>query len=198
MFFKISIYIFSLVLYGCAVTKVPTTVYYKDGTIKKGIGFISENKINFANSKDDKTELIEFSLLDKAEFKFDVTPSVYVLMPIKDKDRPMVLEEIIVGQISLYQLQTQGYNASVNNTGGNFGSVGGMGYSYTVNDFYLKRKNENAATHLASSKLFSKNFTKAAKPYFLDCPDLIKKIENKEYKKRNLTEIVKFYNTKCN
>lgn len=43
-----------------------------------------------------------------------------------------------------------------------------------------------------------KSFRKRAIEYFKDCTSLVNKIENKEFVKEDLREIVRFYNTKCN
>jgi len=45
--------------------------------------------------------------------------------------------------------------------------------------------------------LFTKNFKKAASAYFKDCPSLVKKIQSRTFKKRDLEKIVSYYNNKC-
>ena len=52
---------------------------------------------------------------------------------------------------------------------------------------------------LNSSDVLSKSFKKTAAEFFKDCPSIVEKIENKSYKKDDLEEIVKFYNSSdCN
>jgi hypothetical protein len=40
-------------------------------------------------------------------------------------------------------------------------------------------------------------FKKDMSAFFSDCPELVKKIEEKEFKREHLREIVQFYNTQC-
>jgi ribosome-associated translation inhibitor RaiA len=48
-----------------------------------------------------------------------------------------------------------------------------------------------------NSNIF-KSFKKRAMKYFKDCPALVAKLENKEFVKDELQDIVRFYNTSCN
>ena len=43
-----------------------------------------------------------------------------------------------------------------------------------------------------------KNFKKSASIFFEDCPKLVEKISNKEYKLDQLPEIIEFYKVNCN
>jgi hypothetical protein len=43
-----------------------------------------------------------------------------------------------------------------------------------------------------------KSFKKRAKAYFEDCPELVYKIENETFKRKDLVEIAVFYNSNCN
>jgi hypothetical protein len=199
---KIMLCIIFLSLCSCATPKVETTVYFKDGSQKVGLGLIKNNELKFKNDKEAKPEVFNFSLIDKVQMNAGRVLSTYVLMPIKDKENSIVLEEIVAGAVTLYQLQTQGYNPGFAAAGGNFGSAGSIGfaggYSYNINNFYIKREAETAVTHLGSTQLFSKNFSKAASVYFADCPELAAKIEAKDLKKKDLKQIVEFYNNQCN
>ena len=77
------------------------------------------------------------------------------------------------------------------------GAGGPMIQSYNIVDYYVKRSNQQNATHLASNELFSKNFKKAASEFFSDCPLLVEKLQTKEFNKKDIKEIVTFYNENC-
>jgi hypothetical protein len=42
-----------------------------------------------------------------------------------------------------------------------------------------------------------KSFKKRAKAYFEDCPELVYKIENETFKRKDLVKIAAFYNSNC-
>lgn len=44
---------------------------------------------------------------------------------------------------------------------------------------------------------FSKSFKNSMKDFFKDCPELLEKVENKEFTNDNLLEVLNFYNTEC-
>ncbi|MCF6280409.1 MAG: hypothetical protein L3J14_08690 [Flavobacteriaceae bacterium] len=70
--------------------------------------------------------------------------------------------------------------------------------SYTITSYYVSKHDEPLLTYLgAKGSLFSKNFKKAASEYFSDCPKLVWMIKNKELKKRDIVEIVDYYNKNC-
>lgn len=57
--------------------------------------------------------------------------------------------------------------------------------------FYVKRENEEFATDI----IFSFNIR--AKKYFADCKKVIEKIKNKKFTKKNIQDMVFFYNEYC-
>ncbi|ALM08804.1 hypothetical protein SB49_14120 [Sediminicola sp. YIK13] len=191
-----------LILYSCVTPNQATTIYFKDGSQKFGFGLIKGNELIFKKTEKDKPVAYNFSSLDKVEMNPGKASSTYVLMPIKDKGDLVILEEIVVGAVSLYQSTAQSYRSDISNSTGNLGNAGGIGFAggnfYNVNNFYLKREEETVVTHLGSNQLFSKNFGKVASEYFHDCPILLTKIESKEFKKRDLKQLVEYYNNQCN
>ena len=82
-----------------------------------------------------------------------------------------------------------GANGHMNMSNGNY---------YDIKNLYVRRGVSGEITHLGSNQLFSKNFKNAASDYFADCPELVTKIQNKEFKKKHVRDIVKFYNLQCN
>lgn len=79
-------------------------------------------------------------------------------------------------------------------SGGYYNGTTGMwsgGYSYTVEKYVLQKGNGELMRPRALS--FKKDMAK----YFNDCPELVTKIEKKDFRRDDLTEIVDFYNTSC-
>ena len=83
--------------------------------------------------------------------------------------------------------------------GGTNGQMNMMhGNYYDIKNLYVTKGVNGDVTHLGLNQLFSKNFKNAASDYFSDCPELVAKIQNKEYKKKHIRDIVNFYNLQCN
>jgi len=172
---------------------------FKDGTTKTGLGKIVGNKVKFKMNKYDKAIKYSFTLLDSVKIHSNIGQITYVGIKVKGYEEPIVLQPIRRGKVNLYQRVTVGYNPGFVNSGfgGGMGYTG-AGYNYSFNDFYVKKQGEAEAFHLGSNQLFTKNFKEAASDFFKDCPELVKKIEDKEFKKKQLKEIVEFYNNQCN
>ncbi len=69
--------------------------------------------------------------------------------------------------------------------------------TYDIKNLYVLRTGEEKATHLGSNQLFTKNFKTAASVFFKDCTSLVTKIQNKDFKKKHIKEIVQYYNSEC-
>ncbi|QLG44580.1 hypothetical protein [Costertonia aggregata] len=97
----------------------------------------------------------------------------------------------------LYSKYNSGYNSGyigpTFNAGGSV--VSGSGYNFYT--LYLRKNEKPVAVHIGSTQLFSKNFKKATAEFFVDCPKLVEKIENRVFKK-DVHKEVRFYNTRCN
>ncbi len=181
--------------------KNKAVITFKNGTTKSGLGKLIKDGVKFRLNKKSKAKKYDFDNIKKVKIYTINDIETYVKLKIKDKNKPRVLEELAAGNVYLYELSRIGYT---NYGGVGFGGVGGGvgagafgGATYNINNFYVRRQNEKEAYHLGSNQLFTKNFKKAASSYFKDCSSLVAKIQNKELKKRDLREIVEYYNTKC-
>jgi len=79
-------------------------------------------------------------------------------------------------------------------SGGTYNGTTGMytaGTSYSVERYILQKENEE----LKRPKSFS--FRKDMMEYFYDCPDLVKLIEDREFRNYELELIVRYYNNHC-
>lgn len=179
--------------------KTPGTLVFKDGSIKKGfVQLASSERVKFKSNKRDKVVKYEFSALEYAEISINDEVSRYKLVSILDKDMPIVLKEIVSGKVSLFNLNTQGYSPGVPMGGGMGGApMYTMGTNYSIKNLYVLKEGNEKATHLGSNQLFSKNFKQAASDYFKDCSKLVAKIQNREFKKKEIKAIVEYYNSEC-
>ena len=185
-----------LISFCASAQKTKAVLTFKDGTTKTGLGKWVGNRVKFKTHKKDKAVKYDFMQLDQVKIYSSEDVHIYVSMAVQDEEKPKILEEVIIGKVSLYQKVSYGHSPGVvGGAGSGFGFS--AGYSYSINDYYLKREGENKAFHLGSTNLFSKNFKKAASDYFKDCPSLVKKIQNKEYKKKDIRLVIEFYNREC-
>ncbi len=178
--------------------------HYKNGKEVSGLGKLrSEKKIKFKATKKGKKQILSYQDLKDVDYIESYEQDnivIYQFVHLKEK-KVKLLERTAKGKINLYRRVR-----IMNNPGMQWGGTapfGGPpvmvgGYSYTMKNFYVQRENEKIATHLGSNQLFTKNFKKAITNFVKDCPTLVSKIKNKEYKKKHLREIVEYYNNKCN
>ncbi|MGY3793193.1 hypothetical protein [uncultured Aquimarina sp.] len=191
------------IFYSCSLQaqKSSAILIFKDGTELKGFGKIkSFGKVKFRKTKKDKAKKYKFDELHSVKIYEGGELNTYVYKSIKDSEFPKVLQLITEGKVTLYKIHTEGYYGTPNIGAGGFGGTGvgfGGGNYYSMNSYYVKRENEEEVTHLGSTHLFSKNFKKAASTYFKDCTSLVEKIQNKEFKKRHIREVVEYYNNDC-
>lgn len=189
---------FSLLINKTHAQRTKAILTFKDGTTKTGLGKIIGNDVKFKTNKKDKAIKYNFTNLESVKIYSNSTVTTYVSVKVKGFKEPVILQPLRQGKVNLYEEITVAYRTGgfMNNGFGNT-AYSGVGYAYNINNFYVKKENETEAFHLGSNQLFSKNFKLAASTYFKDCPELVKKIESKEFKKKHIKEIVEFYNKQC-
>ncbi|SDF26864.1 hypothetical protein SAMN05421636_1422 [Pricia antarctica] len=156
------------------------------------------NNIRFRKEKRAKKQFFSFEEVDTLKVYYDFEPTIFVLVKIKDKTVPEVLEMAHTGKnVTYFREVSQGYSAPIMTPtgGGGFLMTGGGAYNTIYS--YLRKPNEEEALYLGSSYWLTKNFKKTASDFFSDCPSLVKKITDKEMKKRDLKEIINYYNSVC-
>ena len=154
----------------------------KDGTELSGYGKLRNfSKVKFKKSKNATPVDYKFNVVEKIEITKDDGVETYVFLPIKGKGKPKALQQLVKGKVSLYRIRD--WHAYDN---------GG------IKDKYYLRRGEGDVVLFISSDPFSRSFKKAGSKYFKDCSSLVQKIKKKEFKKKNIEEAVKYYNSKCN
>ncbi len=180
--------------------KTRAELIFKDGTILEGIAEpLNNNYIKYRKERKAKKEYFTFEEVDTLKMYYDFVPKIYVLVKIKDHPLPKILELARAGKNVVYYrdiLQGNIAPMAFSSMGGGGSMISGGGF-YNIKHSYVRKTDEEEAEHLASSNWISKNFKNSASNFFSDCPELVQKIENREFKKRDLKEIIEFYNTKC-
>jgi len=70
-------------------------------------------------------------------------------------------------------------------------------HEFQYTHYYVLRKEEQIATPIYLKQILSNNFKKTAMQYFKDCDKVLKKIESKDFTKKNISEMIDFYNSNC-
>ncbi|WP_139205194.1 hypothetical protein [Pricia antarctica] len=183
----------------CYGQKTRAELIFKDSTVMKGYAEPTNvNNIRFRKEKRAKKQFFSFEEVDTLKVYYDFEPTIFVLVKIKDKTVPEVLEMAHTGKnVTYFREVSQGYSAPIMTPtgGGGFLMTGGGAYNTIYS--YLRKPNEEEALYLGSSYWLTKNFKKTASDFFSDCPSLVKKITDKEMKKRDLKEIINYYNSVC-
>lgn len=185
-----------LFVLSMSAQKQKATIFLKDGTQIKGFAKITGgDQIKFRSDKKSKKKLYNYESVKKLIIRKNDTDIEYRYKIVEGKNSVKLLELIEEGYITLFRDLNEGYSP------GGFGAGGmmiGGGRSYSISHYYVSKDNNESVTHLGSKgSIFSKNFKKAATEYFKNCPKLVQKIQDKEYKKRDIVEIVEYYNENC-
>lgn len=178
--------------------KDATTIYFKDGTKLQGLAkLINGDKVKFKKFKGDKAQKYHFENLEQVVINDREEASTYIYLETQE-GYFNVVRELEIGTVSLYVLEQTSYSAPMFVGGANGQMNMVHGNYYDIKNLYVRKGINGEITHLGSNQLFSKNFKNAASSYFSDCPVLVEKIINKEYKKKHIRDVVSFYNLKCN
>lgn len=190
---------------NCNSQNQEATLYLKNGDTIQGLAKMTAfGKIIFRYDNQSAKENYDAETVRKLDIqeKFTDIPNTYIYKLIENKDhlsKPVLMSLITEGKINLYKMTTTGTTAPMGFGGGGLSGMGGMQMSYSMDNYYVSKDDRDIVTKLTTiGTFFGQNFQKAASEYFFDCAELVKKIENKVYKKKDIEEIVKFYNTKCN
>ena len=179
------------------------TILFNDGSSIEGFGSLSKNKIYFRASLDDKADSWSYDMVKGITFLgFESSVKYeYVSLDEFSKPEPQLLEVVEEGNVILYARIRESYmGASFNSNGFNVKSTRIVtnnivsyrsGRENVTTDIYVKRANEKYPLSLNSS------FYKRAVKYFSDCDVLSKKIDEGEFSKNKILEIVQYYNDIC-
>lgn len=195
--FTIVLMLFSTTLFAQDFQQA--TITFKDGKEKTGLvkaSSVGEKNIVYKATESGSKEKITSDELSKIIFpQKDAEPAVYEPVYLKTltgkkSQEPTWLQKLMDGPASLYC------------SGGRMSFQQGA-FTHNVNDitFYALRSNEEAASNLgvyftsgAIGININNNFRKLASAYFTDYPELVKRIEAKEFKILDVPAVITAYN----
>jgi hypothetical protein len=169
--------------------KIPVSLFSKEINYEK-----LQRKIQYFDSIDNKVVLkpeyareIRFNYRDE-EIRMLSRLSPQRLHDLFSKNHYFFLKLETDGRLKLFRYyytenSPEVYDAS--------GEIISGGYSYSADKYILQKLNED----LYIPKILS--FRKDMMKYFQDCPELSHKIETREYRKRDMVNIVRYYNSAC-
>jgi hypothetical protein len=162
------------------------TLYFRNGDSLKVISSINSGnkRITYKETKDAKRITVDYKKIIKAVQHYDSFDRTFVFKIKDGYQNPVILERFYSGRVYLYKMD---FNRQVNN-----------GY-FDVIEYYVCKDDTDVVTTFNASGIFIENgFRKKSREFFKDCPELVKKINDKTWKMKDIPEIVRFYNTDCN
>jgi len=139
---------------------------------------------------DDKAEIWDDTLVQGVTFhSFEIDIKYEYLKTSKDERFPLLLEVLTEGEITLY-VDVFDSKIFLPTDGVSLVSVSTIALP-KMTRIYLKRDNEEFPTRLKG------RFKKSVIAYFGNCIGLIKRIDNHEFRRYTIKEMVEYYNNYC-
>ena len=166
-----------------------TELKLKTGEILQVLGKLKGNHhFKYKKYNRDKPVKIHFSEIDYVKIQMTRrNTETYKYVKVAGEQRMRVLQETMVGDVSLYLHSEDDWQCDMN----------GFSQWVTYTDYYVKRSNETEAVHLPNGLFAGPRFREIASDFFQDCEALVEKIQTKEFKVRHISDIVNFYNLEC-
>lgn len=172
----------------------------ENGTTLKGYAKFFTKSLSFRQGKGEPSKRYKMTDFETIHmYSEGDLVKTYKKVKVTNRKKPEMLVQMVEGYVGLFfieqQIYSTGYGAGLGVNGNAGQSFGGNFYTYKK--LFLKKEGEKEAIHLDTNSPFKKNFESAAAAYFKDCPQLVDKIQKREYTKKQLKEIVEFYNNHC-
>ena len=185
------ILLFVSCIVNAQVTKQAATLYFKNGEILNCFARVSGDYIRYATKPNTSKETkVNFKEVDHINLRNDDLLIKLFYKLEQGKTKPRLMEKIIDGNVNLYKISNVHSNT--------FGILGNMtrnphfGTKKTLNtQYFLDTKNDTTVFRI------QRNFNDTAKQYFEDCKELVQLIGNDGFRKKDLLNIVLYYNTYC-
>ncbi len=161
-------------------------VFFSNGKSLKGYGKIGFRRFVFKKDKDGPTIGYKHIGIDSIQiFRGD---SITTYQFKRDKQEVYLMRVIESGEATLLKNTISGNTYSPQF---GFQSVGGTTY-------YISKKGDLETTSIyTEGAVIDKSFRRTMAKVFKSCPSLIEKLENKEYKKSDVREVVGYFNKNC-
>ncbi|WP_179317479.1 hypothetical protein [Winogradskyella undariae] len=171
---------------------------------KEQLKFKTDKKAKKSKYQPEEIDSIVFTITYKErvnDTRIEKTrDETYIPIYLNNRQTKMGFAEILVDGA----LKLVGRTVSVQSGGGfmpgtgapNMAPIYHPGYMGSHNQVLILRDGETP--EIFNQVSLTKSFRKRAMEYFEDCPVLKTKIETKEFKKEDLQDIIRFYNSNCN
>jgi len=170
-------------------------VEMRSGEILEGVARLNlNNEIVFKKDIDDDKIFYNYKTAKSVKLTIEGKQEEYAYKIVDGVAHPhaiKLLEVFTKGNVILY------FKKKSSNTTHTGVTPTGMGMMYTNFDYYLGVPGQDLVTDLRNGNTYSKRFKTIAKEYFSDCPDLLKKIKDKYFKRYEIRAVVKYYNNNC-
>ncbi|MGJ8665259.1 MAG: hypothetical protein ACSHW7_02745 [Patiriisocius sp.] len=166
--------------------KKTTTVYTNSGKTYQ-VKSYSQNKKGIFSFKtvDGERMKINLSDFDKVEHKGKKEKDNYVERFIYyKKNNGALMTEITTGPKATLYHRSETRSA-------------GPGFNSTIDEWRVLKAGEKFAQYVKGNNVAYGSYENNIRKYFKDCPKLIEKIENDDFNRRELIELVEFYNNEC-
>lgn len=156
-----------------------------------------KEKVKYRKNRKSKTTKFEEDQVDHIIFRNEKgETSKFEYVPVSKKKKEL-FQVVSSGRVTLYarKIATSAPVSTAPGTGMAGGAHSAPVYLYSFtnfNEFYVLRKNEEAATPLITPGWSS--FRKKAMKYFSDCPAVVAKLDDKVYKREDIKDVVEEYN----
>ncbi len=169
------------------------TIIFIDSASVKGFGEIKNNTIYFKVKQEDKPSKWSYDIAKGLVFSGYGYSEKYEYVKFEKYVDPKIMEVIEEGKLILYKYPKLFYT---NDESISLSEPGKLTKYYSpaehfTETFYIKRKNEELALDITF------NFKSRARIYFSDCEKIIEKINSGKFTKKNIPEMIYYYNDYC-
>ena len=165
-------------------------VVLKSGEQLNGEGKFKNKGYKFKENEMAKPETIAYEDIDYLSITDgNLDKRVYRFYQFNGRKKYLKLELVIPGE----KLELYVYQYNINSSG-----AGGISFGQTVTKFYLKKPEDDKPVYMGLCEPVANQLKVRVLEYFQDCPSLIEKVENKDFRMRDgLWQIVEYYNETC-
>ncbi len=190
----LSFLLFLFAINLCSAQMRPIIIVFKTGDTLRGVGKLKADSVKYKDELNDgEPQEFEFSKIEIVKLVIPQNKSVnYRFFQTKEDSKYLAVQEVVSsGEVTLFT------TSSSNPMQAQMGI--GITYSAPIENYYLKRKNEETMTDLGPYSPLANNLKDKVLEYFADCSTLVDKLKKGDFRvRRGLTEIVEFYNKNCN
>lgn len=171
-------------------------VFFSNGKSMKGYGKIGLNRFVFKKEKEGRTIAYKHIGIDSVQVKNEAGITKF---QFKENGNSIILMNVIVsGEATLL---SRSYNIKLYNNSSTISNVPTSGtpiYQHEATSYFISKKGSLEAKRIfTEGAAFDNNFRRTMSKIFKSCPSLIEKLENKEYRKKDIREVVRYFNKNC-